>query len=128
MDIYQRRAYLEEGFAGERSGRPRDTVSVVEVWVELLGRDKASLDQKSSREIASISENTPGWRRDGKRRPPPCGQQRVVARAQQLSGTKWTAPCHTMSPLSRPSFSICPHCPHFPPILSHLKPLILREK
>lgn len=88
MDIYQRRAYLEEEFSGERSGRPRDTVSVVEVWVELLGRDKASLDKKSSREIASIIENTPGWRRAGKRRLPLYGQQRVFERIQKFYGTK----------------------------------------
>ena len=88
MDIYQRRAYLEEGFTGERSGRPRDTVSVVEVWVEMLGRDKASLDKKASREIAAIIENTPGWRRAGKRRLPLYGQQRVFERTQKFYGTK----------------------------------------
>jgi len=80
-DIPARRAYLD-GFDGDtpQGTRKRDRVSVIEIWCELLGKDKASLDKKASRDIGAILENTPGWRRAGRKRIPLYGLQRIFVR------------------------------------------------
>lgn len=64
-DIPARRAYINSDFGEAKGTKRRDKVCVMEVWVELLGKDPATLDVRSSREIGAIIENTPGWKRHG---------------------------------------------------------------
>jgi len=82
-DIPERRAWLD-GFDEDAGGKKRDKVCVMEIWCELLGKDKASLDKKTSRDIASIIENTPGWRRAGRRKFRNYGQQRAFERTEKF--------------------------------------------
>src|SRR5690606_18660546 len=84
-DIPARRAWLD-GFDGDapQGTRKRDVVCVMEIWCELLGRDKASLDRKASRDIAAILENTPGWGRAGRRKFRNYRQQRAFERIEKF--------------------------------------------
>ena len=58
----------------------RQTVCVPEVWCELLGRNRADLDQLKSRRIAVILRNTPGWEEVGPRKTAAYGNQKTYRR------------------------------------------------
>lgn len=53
----------------------RRRVCVAEIWCELFGRDRASLDGRASRRIAGLLRRLPGWR-DAGPRPTAYGSQK----------------------------------------------------
>src|SRR5690606_34227268 len=121
-DLTERRMYIE-GFEAQE-GKKRDQVSVIEIWCELLGKDKASIDKKSSRDIGAIIENTPGWRRGGRKRIPLYGLQRVVVRDWKVCVPARCSLGHTGVILAQevPSPRDCFVTPPYP--LSHYSILI----
>lgn len=89
-DIAARRAYLagSDDFRDEAGAEDlvaRESVSVVEVWVEALGGDLRALRASTSREIGEIIRQTPGWARpqrgSGRAYVPQYGRQRVFVRS-----------------------------------------------
>lgn len=60
----------------------RNEFCLVELWVDLLGRDRASYRHAQVQEVSQAVEKLGGWETDGRRRHPKYGQQRFYARTQ----------------------------------------------
>lgn len=65
FDIYKRREYINE-YCNENSIIPkgnvkRETVSVIEIWCEVFGKNKADLERFKSFEITKMLRRIPGW-------------------------------------------------------------------
>jgi putative DNA primase/helicase len=60
LDLYERRSFLNDEIA-PKGTQLRQTVSVVEVWCECLGKDKNELDRFKSREISDILRSFIDW-------------------------------------------------------------------
>ncbi|SHF23726.1 Predicted P-loop ATPase and inactivated derivatives [Seinonella peptonophila] len=85
-DISSRRAFLNEDFGSSAiEVLPRKKVCVMEVWTELLGRDPSLIDKRFSREVGSIIENLPGWKRSKRLSFKHYGQQRAFVRQKENS-------------------------------------------
>lgn len=66
----------------------RDKVSAIEVWVECLGKDIASLNKSTSRVINEAISEIPGWTKDKyPRRYGPYGNQRGFSRDIKIEDT-----------------------------------------
>lgn len=59
-DVFERINYIRNE---NKSGKPRDKISVIEVWCELLEGDKKDLDQRKSREITTLILKSGEWER-----------------------------------------------------------------
>ena len=59
MDLYQRRQWLDniENIGTER----RETVSLIEIWAEALGKSADRFDRYSGAELRNILANMPEW-------------------------------------------------------------------
>ena len=65
MDLYERREYISE-YHNKNSLIPKGTnrrtqVSVIEIWCEAFGKNKADLERVKSYEITKILRRTGGW-------------------------------------------------------------------
>ena len=79
-DLHQRVTFAQ-GMDVTEGEIIRDRVSVIEVWCECLGKNKADLKRADSLEIAGILNNLEGWKSFEKREYlGPYGQQRVYRR------------------------------------------------
>lgn len=72
FDIYKRREYINE-YYNEDSIIPkgdikRDTVSVIEIWCEAFGKNKADLERFKSFEITKMLRRIPCWVQDPKQK------------------------------------------------------------
>ena len=85
----QRMAWWSDDFARADSAllAPRQRVSVVEIWCELLGQDRARLDGRTSRRIANILRRLPGWEDVGSR-PTVYGSQKCFCRPLAIPFTE----------------------------------------
>lgn len=68
FDTYKRREYVNE-YNNENSLIPkgkikRETVSVIEIWCEAFGKNKADLERYKSFEITKMLKRIPGWTQD----------------------------------------------------------------
>jgi len=59
-DTFERINYIRNE---KRVGKPRNKISVIEVWCELLEGDKKDLDQRKSREITTLILKSGEWER-----------------------------------------------------------------
>ena len=66
-DLAQRQAYRCGGirYTGEKV--PRERVCAVEIWCEVLGKQRGDMRQKDTREINQLLERVPGWVPEGVR-------------------------------------------------------------
>ncbi|MDO4301931.1 MAG: virulence-associated E family protein [Clostridia bacterium] len=88
MDIYERRSFLGQSeFDGskKRGTVVRDKFCLMEIWVELFGKDRSTLKRTDAYELESIINKMGGWKRyegtkTGKVRLPIYGVQRVFER------------------------------------------------
>ena len=65
FDTYKRREYIND-YCNENSLIPkgrvkRETVSVIEIWCEVFGKNKADLERFKSFEITKMLKRIPGW-------------------------------------------------------------------
>lgn len=65
FDIYKRREYIND-YCSENSLTPkgsvkRENVSVIEIWCEVFGKNKADLERFKSFEITKMLRRIPGW-------------------------------------------------------------------
>ena len=58
MDMYSRRQWLETDVHGTIR---RDTVTVLEIWVEALGNSPDRLDRYAAKDLRDIMNAMPGW-------------------------------------------------------------------
>ena len=58
MDMYSRRQWLETDVRGTIR---RDTVTVLEIWVEALGNSPDRLDRYAAKDLRDIMNAMPGW-------------------------------------------------------------------
>lgn len=68
FDTYKRREYVNE-YNNKNSLIPkgkikRETVSVIEIWCEAFGKNKADLERYKSFEITKMLKRIPGWIQD----------------------------------------------------------------
>ena len=85
MKDYERRAYILDDLA-PREGKPRKQVCVAEIWCECLGKNKADLNRKESREIGNVMRGLEGWEELKEPRPVQMyGRQRVFRKCTQSS-------------------------------------------
>lgn len=68
FDTYKRREYIND-YANEHSLTPkgkikRETVSVIEIWCEVFGKNKADLERFKSFEITKMLRRIPGWNQE----------------------------------------------------------------
>lgn len=81
MNTYERREFLYGDDLGSRGGAgvtPREQVSVIEIWCECFGKDKAGIKRSDSYEITSMLMKIGGWEREVKTvRIPVYGPQKV---------------------------------------------------
>ena len=65
-----RRTWWSDEFGQQREAdtEPRRSVCCVEIWYELFGRDRASLDGRASRRIMNALRRLPGWAEFGPKR------------------------------------------------------------
>ncbi|ESQ85438.1 hypothetical protein AEAC466_04545 [Asticcacaulis sp. AC466] len=66
--------------ADDAEPRYRDVVCVLDVWVDMAGRDMASLDPRNSQLYARALRSVPGWRAAGRDATARFGRQRVFRR------------------------------------------------
>lgn len=64
MDMYSRRQWLETDVHGTIR---RDTVTVLEIWVEALGNSPDRLDRYAAKDLRDIMNAMPGWVSDGRK-------------------------------------------------------------
>jgi len=57
-DVFQRINYIRNE---KKLGKPRDKISVIEVWCELLEGDKKDLNMQKSREIGDLIIKGGNW-------------------------------------------------------------------
>lgn len=92
MDIYERRAFLgqSEFGRGEKKGTiVRDKFCLMEIWVELFGKERSTLKRTDAYELESIINKMGGWKRydgnkTGKAKLPLYGTQRVFVRVADI--------------------------------------------
>lgn len=60
LDLYQRRAWLEDPLAPQGSER-RDIVCVAEIWCECLGNNRNDMTRYNTRDINDIMKSLPEW-------------------------------------------------------------------
>ena len=58
----------------------RDQVCVRDVWIDLLGRDEAQLDQRHIQVVSKALQSIPGWYAAGRKTTAKYGRQRVIRR------------------------------------------------
>ncbi len=66
---------------GDGKPRYRNETCVKEVWIEMLGRDSASLIQRESVRVGKALKLVPGWYKAGSARTEKYGKQRVFRRS-----------------------------------------------
>ena len=79
-----RRAWWGDDFGQRQDAAgcvPRRRLCVMEIWYELMLRDRASLDGRASRRIANVLRRLPGWVQIGSR-PTVYGSQKCFAREE----------------------------------------------
>lgn len=72
----------EFGGRTEQGTVKRNRISTIELWVECLARDRGQFPIANAREIASVLDRLPGWRRVGKQRIPDYGIVRCWERQE----------------------------------------------
>lgn len=66
-DLSQRQMFRGGGVRFEGRLVPRQRICAVEVWCEVLGKQKGDMQQKNTREINNLLELMPGWENVGVR-------------------------------------------------------------
>lgn len=68
FDTYKRREYVNEYYNSNslipKGKNKRETVSVIEIWCEAFGKNKADLERYKSFEITKMLKRIPGWTQD----------------------------------------------------------------
>lgn len=59
--LFERQRFLEDPLSPNVKGQKRDIVCIAEIWCELLGKDKADLNQKNAREMNEIMRTIDTW-------------------------------------------------------------------
>lgn len=78
MSIGERRNFvMGSGDIGRVGIVPRKSVSNIEIWCECLGQEPSKLRKQDSYEITGIMRRMEGWKREGMKRLPLYGVQRV---------------------------------------------------
>lgn len=78
MSIGERRNFvMGSGDIGRVGIMPRKSVSNIEIWCECLGQEPSKLRKQDSYEITGIMRRMEGWKREGMKRLPLYGVQRV---------------------------------------------------
>lgn len=71
-DIYRRREYVSEYYNFNslipKGNIPRETISVIEIWCEAFGKNKADLERYKSYEITKMLRRIPNWVQDPKQK------------------------------------------------------------
>lgn len=71
-DIYRRREYISEYYNTNslipKGNIPRETISVIEIWCEAFGKNKADLERYKSYEITKMLRRIPNWVQDTKQK------------------------------------------------------------
>lgn len=84
LDLYQRRAWLEDPLAPQGSER-RDLVCVAEIWCECLGNDRNDMTRYNTRDINDIMKSLPEWEAvQSTKRFPIYGKQKYYRRKESL--------------------------------------------
>jgi putative DNA primase/helicase len=72
FDIYKRREYINEYYDDDsiipKGTVQRETVSVIEIWCEAFGKNKADLERFKSFEITKMMKRIPCWVQDPKQK------------------------------------------------------------
>lgn len=72
FDIYKRREYINEYYNDEsivpKGNVQREAVSVIEIWCEAFGKNKADLERFKSFEITKMLKRIPCWVQDPKQK------------------------------------------------------------
>ncbi len=72
FDIYKRREYINEYYNDDsiipKGTVQRETVSVIEIWCEAFGKNKADLERFKSFEITKMLKRIPCWVQDPKQK------------------------------------------------------------
>ena len=88
MNLYERRAFLMGDELSPEGVMRRETVCVLEIWCEALGRDPSTLKRQDSYEICGIMRRIKGWEQSGTKRTRIYGKQRSFCRKAEPDGTR----------------------------------------
>lgn len=84
MDVYQRRAWLEDSLAPKGSVH-RDFVCIAEIWCECLGNERNDMTRYNTRDINDIMKSLPEWEAaQSTRKFPIYGKQKYYKRKDSL--------------------------------------------